>query len=117
MASAVLQLLSPEYKAHVVRWSKADREWVPDPSKTSELDVNVQRTWRDFAQHGDNKGNTGAVLGKDGLYYNNLSVESFHDSIHVLLGTGSGALDNDPGLDDTRAAGHLATPTIAAVCA
>jgi hypothetical protein len=70
-------------------------------SSAPKIFINEVRNWSAFANH-SGEGKT-TIEGKT---YPTVSVESFHDGIHNLLGTGGG-LGGAPG--------HMGNPRVAAV--
>jgi hypothetical protein len=95
-ASAVMvwQMLNPDEKAKSLDSSKI------------EILINEERSWESFAN--DRVG----VDSIRGHTYSTVSLESFHDGIHVLLGTGQGHLDPQMKAGYT---GHMGDPRFAAV--
>ena len=92
-ANLVWQLLNPDQKQQALHNEKV------------EILINEERSWESFANdkvYGENiKGN----------YFETVSLESFHDMIHVLLGTGGGHIaPNRSGFK-----GHMGNPRYAAV--
>jgi hypothetical protein len=67
-----------------------------------EILINEERSWNSFANDRNWSDNI------DGHTYSTVSLESFHDGIHTLLGTASG-----PG--DRNFKGHMGNPAFAAV--
>ena len=73
-----------------------------------QIAVNEVRDWSSFANHNHRNRRTG----KDetlirGQRFPTVSVESFHDGIHGLIGTGDGS----------NGIGHMGNPQVAAVSA
>lgn len=86
-----MQMLNPD---HFV--TEKGRQSDPNAAKIA---INEARDWRAFANHQQFKEETKI----DGKTYPTVSVESWHDGIHVLLGGGQDV------------AGHLGDPRVAAV--
>ena len=87
-ATLIVHMLNPD---HVVE---------PENSRPGapKIAINELRGWGSFANH--NSGWDTTIKGK---VYPTVSVESFHDGIHGLIGTGDGGR------------GHMGNPTVAAV--
>ncbi|KAM3080283.1 hypothetical protein ACMFMF_003694 [Clarireedia jacksonii] len=79
-------------------------------SRAPKVFVNEVRSCSAFANH-SGRGKT-TIEGKT---YPTVSVESFHDGIHNLLGTGGGSYDEDPQNNHKLGgvSGHIANPQVA----
>lgn len=88
----VWQMLNPDEKGQSL-----------DKDKITVL-VNEERSWESFAND--------RVISSEirGHNYSTVSLESFHDGIHVLLGTG-----RDPTGKTNGYTGHMGNPAFAAV--
>ncbi|KAI9706216.1 MAG: hypothetical protein M1820_004977 [Bogoriella megaspora] len=100
-ATALIQMLNPDYTVGSVGAI----------SRAPKVAINEVRNWAAFANHSG-----GGQTKVDGRTYPTVSVESFHDGIHNLLGTGGSAWDNDQ-LNRRKisrnAVGHMGNPTVA----
>ena len=70
---------------------------------TVEIKINEERSWESFAN--DKVLSYKIESGTHKYSFATVSCESFHDGIHVLIGTGS----------DPRMKGHMGNPSYAAV--
>ena len=98
-ASLVWQMLNPDEKQKALKNEKI------------EILINKERSWRSFAN------DSYPADEIEGYSFATVSLESFHDGIHVLLGTGINFEDDDllPEIPRSGFTGHMGNPRFAAV--
>jgi len=84
-------MLNPDYTVAPIRFS----------SSAPKVAINEVRDWTAFANHSGRNQTT--IKGRT---YPTVSVESFHDGIHNLIGTGG---------SDRSPVGHMGNPQVAGV--
>jgi len=102
-ATMIWQMLNPDFKV----------EPFGDPAGGIAVAINELRSWPSFAN-----ANTRGRDTIDGLTYATVSIESFHNGIHNLLGTGARGGGDPLAIkrpEDTGFAGHMGDTSYAAV--